>query len=70
MEYAIGTKFKSRGKSPRLCTVIDILKTYNSKSELVKTRYVATHEFMGQVVTNYDLPAATIAMGLIEGIEK
>ena len=70
MEYAIGTKFKSRGKSPRLCTVIDILKTYNSKSELVKTRYVATQEFMGQVVTDYDLPAATIAMGLIEGIEK
>lgn len=70
MEYAIGTKFKSKGKSPRLCTITDILKTYNSKGELVKTRYVATHNFMGQVVTDYDLPASTIAMGLIEGVKN
>jgi hypothetical protein len=57
--------YKSRGKSPRVCTVTDILTTYNSKGELVKTRYVSTHEFMGQTVTEYDVPASAISMGLI-----
>jgi len=65
MEYAIGTQFKTRGKAPRLCTVIDILKTYNLAGELVKTRYVAQHDFMGQKVNDYDVVATTIAMGLI-----
>jgi len=65
MEYPIGTQFKTRGKAPRLCTVADILKTYNSENVLVKTRYVATHEFMGQLVADYDVVATTIAMGLI-----
>jgi hypothetical protein len=45
--------------------VTDILTTYNSKNELVKTRYVSTHEFMGQTVTEYDVPASAISMGLI-----
>ena len=65
MEYAIGTLFKTRGKAPRLCEVVDIYKTYNSAGELVKTRYVATHDFMGQIVTDYDVVATTIAMGLM-----
>jgi len=65
MEYSIGTKFKTRGKAPRVCIVTDILKTYNSAGDLVKTRYQASHEFMGQIVTDYDLCATTIAMGLI-----
>ena len=64
MDYEIGTKFKTRGKAPRFCEVVDVLKTYNSKGELVKTRYVATHDFMGQKVTDYDLVATTIAMGI------
>lgn len=65
MEYPIGTLFKTRGKAPRLCTVVDIYKTYNLAGELVKTRYVATHEFCGQLVNDYDVVATTIAMGLI-----
>lgn len=65
MEYAIGTLFKTRGKAPRLCEVIDIHKTYNAQGLLVKTRYVATHDFMGQIVTDYDVVATTIAMGLM-----
>jgi hypothetical protein len=64
MEYPIGTKYKTRGKAPRLCEVVDILKTYNSKGELVKTRYVATHSFMGQTVTDYDVVKTTIAIGI------
>jgi hypothetical protein len=64
-KYAIGQQFKTRGKSPRICTVIDVLKTYNSKGELVKIRYVATHEVLGQIVTDYEIPETTITMGLI-----
>jgi hypothetical protein len=64
-EYPIGTKFQTRGKHPRKCTVTDILKTYNSKGEHVRTRYVAQHELVGQIVTDYDVAATTIAMGLL-----
>lgn len=63
--FAIGQQFKTRGKHPRLCTVIDILRTYNSKDALVKVRYVATHETMGQIVTDHDVNETTIAMGAI-----
>ncbi len=63
--FKIGQKYKSRGKHPKLCTVKDILKTYNSAGELVRIRYVATHEFSGQIVTDYDVVDATIARGVI-----
>lgn len=66
MEFAIGTKFKAGGKVKRLCTVVDIHRTYNSKNELVKVRYVATHDFMGQTITDRDVVATTIKRGLIE----
>jgi len=66
MEYPIGTEYMTRGKNPKRCKVIDIHKTYNSKGELVKTYYVATHEFMGQIVTDHQVPTASIAMGLIK----
>lgn len=65
MEYAIGTKFKTRGKHPILCTVTDTYKTYNSKGELVRVGYEAQHEFLGQIVNDHDVCAATIARGLI-----
>jgi len=64
-EYPIGTQYKTRDKRADLCTVTDILKTYNSKGELVKTYYVSTHDFCGQAVTNYEVPAVSIARGLI-----
>lgn len=66
--YAIGQKYRTRGKVPRVCTVVDIFKTYNSKGELVRVRYVATHDFMGQSVTDYDVPETAIAMGLVAEI--
>jgi hypothetical protein len=68
MEYAIGTKFLLGGKHKRECIVTDILKTYNSAGDLVKTRYQASHEFMGQIVTDYDVVAVTIARNLIKGV--
>jgi hypothetical protein len=65
-KFKIGTKFHTRGKVKRLCTVIDIYRTYNEAGELVKIRYVATHEFMGQTVTDYDVVEVTIAMGEVQ----
>lgn len=61
--FAIGTRFRTRGRVPRDCTVTDIWRTYNAAGALVRVRYVATHEFMSQTITDHDLPEATIAMG-------
>lgn len=61
----IGTVFTTQGKHPKQCTVIDIYKTYNAAGELVKTTYVATHTFCGQIITEYDIPSATIVRGFI-----
>jgi hypothetical protein len=61
--FVIGQQFTSLGKHPKLCTVMDIHKTYNSRNELVKVRYIATHEFCGQTVTDYDICETTIARG-------
>ena len=63
MEYPVGTKFMSIGKYPKECTVIDVLKTYNSKNELVDVSYNATHNFLGQEITHKYLPEASIARG-------
>ena len=64
--FTIGTQYMSAGKYKRLCTVCDILKTYNNAGELVCIRYVATHDFMGQTVMDCQVVDATIARGLFE----
>jgi hypothetical protein len=63
--FTIGQQFYTRGKNQRLCTIEDILSTYNANGELVRIRYVATYEFVGQLVRDYDVPDSTVAMGLI-----
>ena len=63
--FPVGTKFLSSGKRKDVCTVVDILKTYNNAGELVSIRYVATHPFMGQDVYDYDVVDTTIAMRLL-----
>ena len=65
--YKIGTQYKTRDKRKDLCTVTDIHRTFNHNGDLVKTSYVSTHEFMGQTITCYDVPATAIARGLIFG---
>lgn len=59
-KFAIGHQYTTRGKQKTLCTVTDILKTYNAKGELVKTRYVSTHMFLGQLVTDHEVPEVTL----------
>ncbi len=63
--YPIGTKFKTRGKTPRLCTVVDILRTYDNAGEMTSLRYVATHQFCGQVMADTNVVETTITMGLV-----
>jgi len=63
--FPIGTKFHSRGKYPKLCTVTDILRTYDNAGNLVSIRYIATHSFCGQVVADTDVNDMTIARGLV-----
>lgn len=66
VKYAPGTQYMSRGKHKKLCTVTDALFTYNLSGDLVRVRYISTHEFLGQTVRDTDVCAATIAMGLQE----
>ena len=63
--FKVGQRFKTGGKNPRVCTIVDILRTVNLAGECVKLRYVATHAFCGQTVTDHDVLDVTIAKGLI-----
>lgn len=64
--FKIGTTFTPQGrKGAGVHTVTDVLTTRNSKGEVVKIRYEATHEFCGQTLTDTDVLETTIARGLI-----
>ena len=52
------------GKAANLCTITDVHTTRNLTGEVVKTRYVATHQFLGQTVTDTDIVAVTVARGI------
>lgn len=64
-KFKIGTKYKTRGKHPKVCTVVDIHTTTNIKGDVVKIRYVSEHTLMGQAIRSEEVET-TIAMGLIE----
>lgn len=59
----IGVQYKTRGKHPKLCTVVDEHTTYNRAGDVVKVAYVATHEFLGQIVSERDVCQTSILMG-------
>ena len=62
MSDQIGKQYKTRGKHPRLCTVIDVHTTCNQKGEIVKVRYVSEHVFLNQKVIDKDVVKTTILM--------
>ena len=64
MTYPIGTIYMASGKAANLCTITDIHTTHNVAGELVKTRYVASHVFLGQTVTELDIVDVTVARGV------
>ena len=61
--FAIGTRYKTRGKHPRECVVVDIYKTYNQLGVLVNVRYVSVHTLGEQEVVDYNVCDTTIAIG-------
>jgi hypothetical protein len=67
--FVPGTIFQTRGREPRTCTVIDVLTTTNLAGEVVKIRYVAAHEFAGQILTDQDVLETTVAMGLLTKVK-
>jgi hypothetical protein len=58
-----GARWENSLKNERRCLIVDIYYTYNLLGKLVKFRYVAQHEFMGQLVTDYDVPETSVDMG-------
>lgn len=64
--FDIGTRFYTSGKYKKLCIVRDIWTTTNAAGDIVKIRYVATHDFCGQTVTDCDVVDATIARGVVQ----
>ena len=62
--FDIGTQYKPVRKHTYLVTITDRLTTTNEAGEVVKSRYVGTHEFCGQTVTDYDISDTEIARGL------
>ena len=59
-KFKVGDIYIDRNK--RLCTIQDILTTTNLCGEIVSIRYVSTHDFLGQKVTNSDVVETTIVM--------
>ena len=64
-EIKPGTRFKTRGKHPKECEVIDIHTTRNIAGDIVKTEYHCQHDFLGQKITHNEC-AVTILRGLIK----
>lgn len=70
MIYEIGLRFIRQGnKRKDIEEIVDILKTYNSKNDLVKTEYITETWFAGQKITNTALNS-TIALSKIIGVNK
>ena len=62
--YSIGTQYMPMRKNTYVCTITDIHKTYNANGDLIKTSYVATHDYCGQTITDNDVIETTIARGI------
>lgn len=64
VQFEIGTVYTNR--RGQKCTVVDVLKTFNSAGKFVNVRYVAEHQLMGQSVSDSDVLEITIAKSLWE----
>lgn len=62
--FPIGTMYQTSGKAPRLCSVVDIHRTYDNAGNLVRLDYVTTHIFAGQFIREIGVGETTIARGL------
>jgi len=64
--FKIGTIFK-HGRN--ICTVVDFHVTTNLSGEIVRERYVAAHDFLGQEVLELDIVDTTIARNIIAEVK-
>lgn len=62
--FPIGTKYLTRHKHSRLCTVTDQLTVTNAAGETVKYYYTSEHKLTDQTVTNHEVVETTIAIGV------
>jgi hypothetical protein len=62
MKDLIGKQYLTRGRYPKICTVVDVHTTYNQKGEIVKVRYVSEHVFLNQIVRDKDVHKTNILM--------
>ncbi len=64
--FNIGTQFIRQSRKHKYVeTIIDILTTTNYAGEVKAIRYVAEHEFCGQMVVDSDICDTTVARGLL-----
>ncbi len=60
--FRIGLKFKRQRKHAKIETIVDIFTTTSKQTgEIVKIRYVTSHDFLGQQVLDYSVLDTTIA---------
>jgi hypothetical protein len=62
-KFPIGTRYKTRGKNPYVCTVTDRFTVINEAGYLVRLYYSSEHTFLDQVVLNTEVVEATIMRG-------
>ena len=64
MNIDIGTRWETAGKYSAICTVSDILKTYNSAGNLIRIEYVSQHSSaLGGTTESID-NQTTVARGI------
>jgi hypothetical protein len=65
-QFKIGHEFIRRDRKRKdIETIEDIYTTTNSKGKVVSIQYVASYSFMGSKVTDYAVPAPTIARSIL-----
>lgn len=68
-KFLPGTTFIPVGRKDRgIHTVMDVLTTTDLKGDVVQVRYVATHQLMGQPVTDRNVVEPTILRGLVQPV--
>jgi hypothetical protein len=54
-KYSIGTKYRTDGRHWRECEIVEILTTRTSSGDITRISYVCEHEFLGQIVREWDV---------------
>ena len=58
--WSIGDEYQPVGDHKARCTVTDVVRTFGENGQL-RISYISQHEFLNQMVTNYDVSETMIA---------